>query len=141
MADLVPAGAPEPLARAVAPPASRHLHLVVVTTRPADVLTDATQAFIARYWHPRQARWVELPVESAEHAVRLFVDGNGWALRQQQMLDAPEHHELIFETRMEQLELPSAVEVLEEEVGLAPADVEEMLQRVEERVDPDAGAP
>jgi hypothetical protein len=56
------------------------------------------------------------------------------------MLDTPEYHELIFETNVERLELPNATEVLEE-VGLAPEDVEEILQRVEERVDRDAAGP
>jgi hypothetical protein len=130
---------PQPLAAPVAPPEPHQVRLVVVTTRPAPDAGPAVPMLIARHWHPRKGRWIELPVESAEHAVRLFVDENGWLLRQQQVLDTPDHHELIFETRTERLDLPSAAEVLEEEVGLAPADVEEILQRVEERADPPPG--
>jgi hypothetical protein len=47
------------------------------------------------------------------------------------VLDSPERHELIFEARVDQLELPSAAEVLEE-VGLPPEDVSELIRRVEE---------
>jgi hypothetical protein len=143
MADVVRGGGtPEPLASPVAPPAPHHVRLVVVTTRPADdALPDGTPMLIARYWHPREARWIELPFESAEHAVRLFVDENGWVLRQQQILDTPDHHEIIFEAKVERLRLSDATEVLETEVGLAPEDVKEILQRVEERADRDAAGP
>jgi hypothetical protein len=138
--EVVRTGIPQPLATPVAPPEPHQVRLVVVTTHPAsDSGSGAMPMLVARYWHPRDARWIELPVESAEHAVRFFVDENGWLLRQQQVLDTPDHHELIFETRTERLELPSAAEVLEEEVGLAPADVAEILQRVEERADPPLG--
>lgn len=142
MADVIRSGTPEPLASPVAPPSPHDVRLVVVTTRPADdVAPGGTPMLIARYWHPREARWIELPFESAEHAVRLFVDENGWVLRQQQILDTPAHHEMIFETKVERLHLPDATEVLETEVGLAPEDVEEILQRVEERVDRDGTGP
>lgn len=138
--EVVRIGTPQPLAAPVAPPEPHQVRLVVVTTHPApDAGSGATPMLVARYWHPREGRWIELQVESAEHAVRLFVDENGWLLRQQQVLDTPDHHELIFETKTERLDLPSAAEVLEEEVGLAPADVEEILQRVEEHSDPSSG--
>ena len=142
MAEVVPTGTPEPRASPAVPPAPHQVRLVVVTTRPAgEVGPTGIPMLLARYWHPRNAQWIELAVESAEHAVRLFVDENGWVLRQQQVLDTPEHHELIFEVRVERLELPNAAEVLETEVGLAPKDVEELIQRVEQRADPDSAAP
>ncbi|HEX2450080.1 MAG TPA: hypothetical protein VHJ69_03015 [Gemmatimonadales bacterium] len=94
---------------------------------------------IARYWQPRERRWIEQPFESVEHALRLFVDEKGWVLRQQQVLESPAHQELIFETQIERLSQPSVVEVLEAEVGLTPKDVEEMLTRVDERVEEDRG--
>ena len=140
MADIVRSGAPEPLASPAAPPLTRPARLVVVTTGPDERGgAGVVRLLTARYWHPREARWIELPVESAEHAIRLLEDANGWVLRQAQVLESPEHHELIFEVRIEQLARPSAADVLENEVGLAPKDVEELLQRVDEQVDIDRG--
>jgi hypothetical protein len=65
----------------------------------------------------------------------LFVDESGWALRQQQALDAPHAHELIFEARREDFSRPSTEQMLQE-VGLTPQDVAHLLKRV----DPDGEA-
>ena len=136
MADLAPTPSPKPLAAPVASE-PHQVRLVVVTTRPADVaVPEAKPTLIARYWQPREARWVDVTVESVEHAIRLFADESGWVLRQQQMLDSPERHELIFEAKVKPLKRPSAVDVLEE-VGLTREDAEDLVQRVEERVESD----
>jgi hypothetical protein len=134
MPEVVPPAVPEPLPAPApaAPPPPRRIHLVVVTTHAADTaVPGAAPTLVARYWHPRRAEWMEQPVDSVEHALRLFGDELAWTLRQQQVLDSPERHELIFEARVDQLELPSAAEVLEE-VGLPPEDVSELIRRVEE---------
>ncbi len=70
--------------------------------------------------------------------MHLFVDEYGWELRQQQRLDRPRREELIFAARMEDIDQPSARELLLEEVGLTPEDAEAMLGRVDEaeRTDP-----
>ena len=114
---------------------------MVVTTSPAAPLPDGTPMLTARYWQPREARWVEQAFETVEHALRVFVDENGWVLRQHQVLDSAAHHELIFETQVERLSQPSVVEVLEAEVGLTPKDVEDMLTRVDEQVESDGSNP
>ena len=132
---------PETLAQLAPPVLPHRVHLVVVRTRPADPPDPAAPALVARWWHPIEARWTAQPVESAEHAVRLLTDEQGWTLRQQQALDAPGRHELIFEAPLHAVRQPTVAEVLEEEVGLAPGDVAEMLQRVDERVDADGGTP
>ena len=138
MAEIVPARQPQPLSQAKVPAGGRRVHLVVVTSRPAEKpMPDGTPMLIMRYWHPQESRWIEQSFESVEHAVRLFVDENGWVLRQQQVLESAAHHELIFQTQIERLSQPSVVEVLEAEVGLTHKDVEDMLTRVDERVDRD----
>ena len=67
--------------------------------------------------------------------MHLFVEENGWELRQQQPLDRPRAEELIFAARPEDLDQPSARELLLEEVGLTAEDAEAMLERVDERVE------
>jgi hypothetical protein len=96
-------------------------HLVVVRCRastPADKAPDATP-LITRFWHPRDQRWSLNSFESLEHALRLFVDESGWSLLQQQQLDGPLAHELIFEARREDFTGPTTEEILRE-VGLEP---------------------
>jgi hypothetical protein len=137
VADLAPTPSPKPLAAPVASTEPHHVRLVVVTTRPADVaVPEAKPTLIARYWEPRESRWVEVTVESVEHAIRRFADEGGWVLRQQQMLESPERHELIFEAKVKPPKRPSAVDVLEE-VGLTREDAEDLVHRVEERVESD----
>ena len=85
---------------------------------------------ITRFWHPRDHRWSENAFESLDHALRLFVDESGWVLRQQQALDSPRAHELIFEARREDFSRPSTAQMLEE-VGLSPTEVANLLDRVE----------
>jgi len=58
----------------------------------------------------------------------LFVDESGWVLRQQQALDGPHAHELIFEARREDFSRPSTEQILQE-VGLTPQDVAKLLNR------------
>jgi hypothetical protein len=80
------------------------------------------------FWHPRDHRWTVNAFESLEHAVHLFVDESGWALRQQQALDGPHAFELIFEARREDFSRPST-EAMLEEFGLTPEEVARMLGR------------
>jgi hypothetical protein len=82
-----------------------------------------------RFWHPRDHRWSENVFESLDHALRLFVDESGWVLRQQQALDAPQAHELIFEARREDFSRPSTEQMLQD-VGLSPEDVAKLLERL-----------
>jgi len=108
------------------------VHWVVVVTRkiqPGDKVPPGT-LLLTRFWHPRDHRWSENAFESLDHALRLFVDESGWALRQQQALDAPLAHELIFEARREDFSRPSTEQILQE-VGLSPQDVAHLLKRVE----------
>jgi hypothetical protein len=106
------------------------MHLVVVRTRASDP-TSAGE-LVTRYWHPGRHAWQDQTFESLEHAMHLFVEENGWELRQQQALDRPLAEELIFAARPEELDQPSARELLEEEVGLSREDAEAMLERVDE---------
>jgi hypothetical protein len=116
---------------------SGRVHWVVVVTRPprAGEKVPAGTTLLTRFWHPRDHRWSENAFESLDHALRLFVDESGWVLRQQQSLDGPEAHELIFEARREDFSRPSTEQILQE-VGLTPQDVAKLLKRV----DPEAEA-
>jgi hypothetical protein len=108
------------------------LHLVVVVTRrvgPADKALPGS-TLITRFWHPRDHKWKENVFDSLDHALRLFLDESGWLLRQQQALDAPEAHELIFEARREDFSRPSTAQILED-VGLSPEEVANLLERVD----------
>jgi hypothetical protein len=108
------------------------MHLVVVTTRavqPADKAPPGT-TLVTRFWHPRDHKWNENIFDSLDHALRLFVDESGWVLRQQQSLDAPKAHELIFEARREDFSRPSTEQILHE-VGLSPEEVANLLERVD----------
>ena len=108
------------------------MHLVVVVTRgirPADKAPPGT-TLVTRFWHPRDHKWNENIFDSLDHALRLFVDESGWVLRQQQALDAPEAHELVFEARREDFSRPSTEQILHE-VGLSPEEVANLLERVD----------
>jgi hypothetical protein len=70
-----------------------------------------------------------------EHAMHLFVEENGWVLRQQQLLDKAGREELIFAVRLDELDQPSARDLLLDEVGLTPEDAEALLDRVDEQAD------
>ena len=85
---------------------------------------------MTRFWHPRDHKWNENVFDSLDHALRLFVDESGWLLRQQQSLDAPGAHELIFEARREDFSRPSTEQILHE-VGLSPEEVANLLERVD----------
>jgi hypothetical protein len=126
----VPLPVPEPQPSAAIPRPGAPVHLVVVRTRAADP-TSAGE-LVTRYWHPGRRAWQEQTFESLEHAMHLFVEENGWELRQQQALDRPLTEELIFAARPEQLDQPTARELLQEEVGLSREDAEAMLERVDE---------
>jgi hypothetical protein len=109
------------------------VHWVVVVTRritAADKVVAGSN-LLTRFWHPRDHRWSENAFESLDHALRLFVDESGWVLRQQQMLDAPEAHELIFEARREDFSRPSTEQMLQD-VGLSPEEVAKLLNRERE---------
>jgi hypothetical protein len=137
--DRVPFPVPELAAPAVeTAPASLgserpgRVHLVVVVTRrvePTDKVPPGS-TLVTRFWHPRDHKWSENVFDSLDHALRLFVDESGWVLRQQQALDTPETHELIFEARREDFSRPSTEQMLQE-VGLSPEEVAHLLDRVE----------
>ncbi len=96
-------------------------HLVVVYTRPpAAGATPGDVLLITRFWHPRDQCWSENSFASLEHALRLFVDESGWVLLQQQLLDGPAAHELIFEARRGDFSGPTTAEILRD-VGLSPS--------------------
>jgi hypothetical protein len=108
------------------------MHLVVVVTRgiqPGDKAPPGS-TLVTRFWHPRDHKWNENVFDSLDHALRLFVDESGWVLRQQQILDAPQAHELIFEARREDFSRPSTEQILED-VGLSPQEVAKLLDRVD----------
>lgn len=97
-------------------------HLVVVRVRgatPGDAAPEGAQ-LVTRFWHPRDHRWSENFFESLEHTLRLFIDESGWTLLQEQQLDAPDTHELIFEARREDFSGPTTEEILRD-VGISPA--------------------
>jgi hypothetical protein len=114
---------------------SGRVHWVVVVTRaPREGEQVPPGArILTRFWHPRDHCWSENVFESLDHALRLFVDESGWVLRQQQALDGPHAHELIFEARREDFSRPSTEQILQD-VGLTPQDVAKLLNR------PDGGA-
>src|SRR6266542_1598797 len=108
------------------------VHLVVVSTRAvsAGETTPAGAVLQTRFWHPRDRRWSENFFESLDHALHLFVEESGWVLRQQQALDRPHAHEMIFEARRQDFSRPSAEEMLRD-VGLTPRDVAGVIKRVD----------
>lgn len=125
---------PQPAEQAVGTLAPSRMHLVVVTTRALRSEDTGAPGMLVRtrFWHPRDHRWSENDFESLEHARRLFVDESGWVLRQEQSLDGPLTHELIFEARRVDFTRPSREEILRD-VGLSPDAVDRMLERVEPR--------
>jgi hypothetical protein len=116
---------------------SGRVHWVVVMTRaPKDVdRAPAGAVLLTRFWHPRDHCWSENAFESLDHAIRLFVDESGWVLRQQQVLDGPHAHELIFEARREDFSRPSTEQMLQD-VGLTPQDVAKLLHRMDPEAKP-----
>lgn len=126
-----PVPLPDPAAAAVAEPQGR-VHLVVVVTRAlaAGEAGDGTAQLRTRFWHPRDHRWSENDFESLEHARRLFVEESGWVLRQEQALDAPLAHELVFEAQRADFARPSKEDILRD-VGLTPEGVNRLLARVD----------
>jgi hypothetical protein len=128
--EKVPAvqAAPELLAS----PRSGRVHWVVVITRSAKEgeKVPPGAVLLTRFWHPRDHCWSENAFESLDHALRLFVDESGWVLRQQQALDGPHAHELIFEARREDFSRPSTEQILQD-VGLTPQDVAKLLKKPE----------
>ena len=122
--------APEPLTSE----RSGRVHWVVVITRALseEDRAPAGMVLMTRFWHPRDHRWSENAFESLDHALRLFVDESGWVLRQQQALDGPHAHELIFEARREDFSRPSTEQMLKD-VGLDPREVAKLLNLVEDK--------
>jgi hypothetical protein len=125
---------PEPLPSAVEPAAQDGTpHLVVVTTyavTPGES-APAGSVLATRYWHPRDRQWTLNYFESLEHALHLFVEESGWAVLQQQALDGPYAHELVFRAREEDFQGPRTTQELLEEVGMTPEEVEDLLDRVD----------
>ncbi len=124
------APAPAEAADAVLEPG--RVHLVVVSTQgvSAGETAPAGAVLRTRFWHPRDRRWSENFFESLDHALHLFVEESGWVLRQQQALDRPHAHELIFEARRQDFSRPSAEEMLRD-VGLTPRGVAGVSERVD----------
>lgn len=108
------------------------IHLVVVSTRAvhAGETAPAGAVLQTRFWHPRDRRWSENFFESLDHALHLFIQESGWLLRQQQALDGPNAHELIFEAHRQDFSRPSAEEMLRD-IGLTPSDVAGVIERVD----------
>src|SRR5919107_2492174 len=104
------------------------VHWVVVMTHRVDAPRggEGLSTLRTRFWHPRDHRWSENVFDSLDHALRLFVDESGWVLRQQQALDSPDAHELIFEARREGFSR-SGTEQISEGVGLTREDVAKLL--------------
>ena len=126
------AAVPAPAAAGAAVAAPSRIHLVVVMTR---AVRDEDQApegstIRTRFWHPRDHRWSENDFQSLEHARRLFIDESGWVLRQEQALDAPLAHELIFEAQRVDFARPSREEILRD-IGMTPEGVNRLLERVD----------
>ena len=132
MADEAPL--PSAAEQAVGTAAPSRAHLVVVTTRALreDEKAAAGALLRTRFWHPGEHRWSENDFESLEHAQRLFIDESGWVLRQQQALDVPLAHELIFEARRIDFTRPSREQILRD-IGMSPEAVDRMLDQVERR--------
>jgi hypothetical protein len=128
----VPLPVPDPAQSPAGSGSTEDVHLVVVRTR---LSATPAEEIVARYWHPRRRAWQEQTFESLEHAMHLFIEENGWVLRQQQLLDKAGTEELIFAVRLEELDQPSARDLLLEEVGLTPEDAEALLDRVDEQAD------
>jgi hypothetical protein len=105
-------------------------HLVVVTTRAVgDADEPPPGAVLAtRFWHPRDQAWSVNYFETLEHALHLFVEESGWALLQQQALDGPHAHELVFRAREEDFHGPRNSAELLLEVGMSPEDVADILE-------------
>ncbi len=129
---------PGELEQGVATPVPSRMHLVVVTTRALkqEDQGPAGTALRTRFWHPRDQRWSENDFESLEHARRLFIDESGWVLRQEQALDAPLAHELIFEARRVDFTRPSREQILRD-IGLTPDGVNRLMERVDRQQRPD----
>ena len=108
------------------------VHLVVVSTRAVNAgeSVPAGAVLKTRFWHPRDRRWSENFFESLDHALHLFIEESGWTLRQQQALDGPHAHELIFEAHRRDFSRPSA-EAMLRDVGLTPRDVAAVIERVD----------
>jgi hypothetical protein len=130
-----------PIGEAPLPSAAEHpernevpsrVHLVVVTTRSLDGGAAGSSGHVlrTRFWHPRDHRWSENDFESLEHVLRLFIDESGWVLRQEQALDAPLTHELIFEAHRIDFTRSSKEQILRD-IGLTPDSVNRMLGQAE----------
>ena len=134
--DAAPSPASQPARQS--DPAAGRPHFVVVRTRaaqPADGSAAGT-ALTARYWHPRDRQWNEHAFESLDHAIRLFVDESGWVLLQQQDLDGPSAHELVFEARRADFARPSTEEILRD-IGMTPGSIADLMERVDRGEEPD----
>jgi hypothetical protein len=107
-------------------------HLVVVTTRSIEGQPDGMPGALlrTRFWHPRDHRWSENDFESLEHVRRLFIDESGWVLRQEQALDEPMAHEMIFEAHRIDFTRSSREQILRD-IGLTPDGVSRLLDRAD----------
>ena len=134
--DVSPSTAPQSLAQSDSPPGRPHLVVVRTHVADADDGGAAGTALVARYWHPRDRRWNDHRFESLDHAIRLFVDESGWVLLQQQDLDGPNAHELVFEARRADFARPSTDQILRD-IGMTPGSVADLMDRVDRGTPPD----
>jgi hypothetical protein len=126
----VPATAAGEAPVGVESPGRRHFVVVVTRALRPDESAGPGAILRTRFWHPRDHCWSENDFQSLEHARRLFVEESGWVLRQEQALDAPLAHELIFEARRVDFTRPSQEQILRD-VGLTPEQVNHLLERVD----------
>lgn len=141
-----PAGAPlEPVVpqpavaeQPVEPAPRRRSHLVAMVTRALDEAETGGSgaALRARFWNPHERRWNEADYDSLERLRRRHVDEEGWELLQEQRLDAPLAVELIFRAHRIDFTRPSREQILRD-IGMTPGDVDQMLEDVDRRQDPE----
>jgi hypothetical protein len=116
----------------------RRSHLVVVVTRALEESEAGASApaLRARYWNPHEHRWTEHDYDSLEGLRRRHIDEEGWELLQEQRLEAPLAVELIFKAHRIDFTRPSREQILRD-IGMTPDDVDQLLEDVEPRQDPE----
>jgi hypothetical protein len=116
----------------------RRSHLVAVVTRALEPSEAGASGggVRARYWNPHEHRWTELDYESLEGLRRRHIDEEGWELLQEQPLDTPLAVELIFRAHRIDFTRPSREQILRD-IGMTPDDVDQLLEDVEPRQDPE----
>ena len=130
---------PQPaVAEQPAEPPPRRSHLVAVVTRALEPSEagDSGAMLRARYWNPYEHRWSERDYDTLEALRRRHTDEEGWELLQEQRLDAPLAIELIFKAHRIDFTRPSREQILRD-IGMTPDDVNQLLEDVGRRQDPE----